>query len=46
MTESVIQKFTTRYLEYIKPIRTQLDNILFEEQEPEIELAIEDDIIS
>ncbi|RYH76011.1 M23 family peptidase [Flavobacteriaceae bacterium 144Ye] len=44
--EPISDSLKVRYLEYIKPIRTQLDNILFEEQEPEIELAIEDDIIS
>ncbi|GAA0738212.1 peptidoglycan DD-metalloendopeptidase family protein [Gaetbulibacter jejuensis] len=44
--EPITDSLKVRYLEYIKPIRTQLDNILFEEQEPEIELAIEDDIIS
>ncbi|MEY8869417.1 peptidoglycan DD-metalloendopeptidase family protein [Meridianimaribacter flavus] len=44
--EPISDSLKVRYLEYIKPIRTQLDNILFEELEPEIELAIEDDIIS
>ncbi len=44
--EPISDSLKVRYLEYIKPIRTQLDNILFEKQEPEIELAIEDDIIS